>query len=83
MFFKLANPHSFLGDGNQSNYNRANDAAGWQPTPTTADVTITKIARYVRVHILMNLRFFHIFVIHGCGGGLDFAPMREPLEGHC
>ena len=41
-----------------SNYNRANDVAGWQPTPTTADVTITKIAGYVRVRILMNRGFF-------------------------
>ena len=28
--------------------------AGWQPTPTMADVTVTKIAGYVRVRILMN-----------------------------
>ena len=27
----------------------------WQPTPRTADVTVTKIAGYVRVRILMNL----------------------------
>ena len=26
----------------------------WKPTPITADVTITKIAGYVRVRILMN-----------------------------
>ena len=26
----------------------------WQPTPRTADVTVTKIAGYVRVRILMN-----------------------------
>ena len=31
-----------------------NDVAGWQPTPTTADVTVTKIAGYVHVRILMN-----------------------------
>ena len=37
-----------------SNYNRANDVAVWQPTPTMADVTITKIAGYVRVRFLMN-----------------------------
>ena len=37
---------------NTSTYNRANDVAVWQPTPKTADVT--KIAGYVRVHILMN-----------------------------
>ena len=41
-----------------SNYNRANDVAVWpcvwQPTPKTADVTVTKIAGYVRVRILMN-----------------------------
>ena len=37
-----------------SNYNRANDVAGWQRTPTTADVTVTKIAGYVRVRILVN-----------------------------
>ena len=43
-----------------SNYNRANDVAVcvagcvMQPTPKTADVTVTKIAGYVRVRILMN-----------------------------
>ena len=26
----------------------------WQPIPTTADVTVTKIVGYVRVRILMN-----------------------------
>ena len=26
----------------------------WQPTPRTADVTITKIAGYIRVRIVMN-----------------------------
>ena len=36
----------------------------WQPTPTTVDVTVTKIAGYVRVRILMNRWFFHIFGIH-------------------
>ena len=45
----------------QSNYNRANDVCVWQPTPKTADVTVTKIAGYVRVRILMNRRFFRIF----------------------
>ena len=28
--------------------------AVWQPTPRTADVTVTKIAGYVRVRILMH-----------------------------
>ena len=28
--------------------------AVWQPTPRTADVTVTKIAGYVRVRILTN-----------------------------
>ena len=28
--------------------------AVWQPTPRTADVTVTKIAGYVRVRILIN-----------------------------
>ena len=41
-----------------SNYNRANDVAVyagvWQHTPKTADVTVTEIAGYVRVRILMN-----------------------------
>ena len=32
---------------------------GWQPTPTTADVTVTKIAGYVRVRIFMNRYFWH------------------------
>ena len=36
----------------------------WQPTPKTADVTVTKIAGYVRVRILMNRYCFRIFVIH-------------------
>ena len=45
----------------KSNYNRANDVAVWQPTPKTADVTITKIAGYVRVRILMNLWFCPYF----------------------
>ena len=45
-----------------SNYNRANDVAGeWQPTPKTADVTVTKIAGYVRVCILTNRWFFSYF----------------------
>ena len=42
----------------QSNYNRANGVAVcacvWQPTHKTADVTVTKIAGYVRVRIIMN-----------------------------
>ena len=34
---------------NTSNYNRANDmVAVWQPTPKTADVTVTQITGYVR-----------------------------------
>ena len=33
-------------------------ACVWQPTPRTADVTVTKIAGYVRVRILMNRSFF-------------------------
>ena len=41
-----------------SNYNRANGvdvcACVWQPTPRTAYVTVTKIASYVSVSILMN-----------------------------
>ena len=36
----------------------------WQPTPKTADVTVTKIAGYDRVRLLMNRRFFRIFGIH-------------------
>ena len=46
--------------------NRANDMSMWpcvwQPTPKTADVTVTKIAGYVRVHILMNRWFFFVFL---------------------
>ena len=38
----------------ESNYNRANDVAVWQATPKTADVTVTEIAGYVRIRILMN-----------------------------
>ena len=38
--------------------------AVWQPNPRTADVTVTKIAGYVRVRILMNRWFFQIFGIH-------------------
>ena len=30
----------------------------WQPTPKTADVTVTKIASYVRVRIVINRCFF-------------------------
>ena len=45
-----------------SNYNRARYPSGrlcvwpcvWQSTPRTADVTVTNIAGYVRVRILMN-----------------------------
>ena len=38
------------------NYNRASDVCVWvcKSTPRTADVTVTKIAGYVRVPILMN-----------------------------
>ena len=36
----------------------------WQPTPKTADVTVTKMSGYVRVRILMNWGFFRIFGIH-------------------
>ena len=36
----------------------------WQSTPRTADVTVTEIAGYVRVRILMNRWFFRIFRIH-------------------
>ncbi len=36
----------------------------WQPTPKTADVTVTKIAGYVRVPILMIRWFFSYFGIH-------------------
>ena len=39
-------------------------ACVWQPTPKTADVTITKITGYVRIRILMNQWFFRIFGIH-------------------
>ena len=38
--------------------------AMWKSTPTTADVTVTKIAGYVHVRILMNQWFFRIFGIH-------------------
>ena len=33
-------------------------AGGRKETPRTADVTVTKIASYVRVHILVNRCFF-------------------------
>ena len=36
----------------------------WQSTPRTADVTVSKIAGYVRIRILMNQLFFCIFGIH-------------------
>ena len=39
-------------------------AGGRQETPRTADVTVTKIAGYVRVRILMDGDFFRIFGIH-------------------
>ena len=45
-----------------SNYNRAYDVADWQPTPTTADVVVAKIAGYVRVRILMNRWIFFVFL---------------------
>ena len=38
----------------QYNYNRANGVVVLQPTPKMADVTVTKIADYVRVCVLMN-----------------------------
>ena len=40
----------------------------WKPTPRTADVTVTKIAGYVRVRILMN-RFFFCRIFEGDGEG--------------
>ena len=46
----------------QSNYNRANVVTVWQPTHRMADVTVTKIAGYVRVRILMNRCFFFVFL---------------------
>ena len=33
----------------------------WKPNPITADVTVTKIAGYVRIRILMNQWFFSYF----------------------
>ena len=39
-------------------------ACVWQPTPKTADVTVTKIAGYVRVRVVMNRWFFRIFGNH-------------------
>ena len=42
----------------KSNYNRANEH------DITVDVTVTKMAGYVRVHIFMNRWFFRIFGIH-------------------
>ena len=36
----------------------------WQPTPRTADVTVTKIVGYVRVRISHESVFFCIFGIH-------------------
>ena len=37
----------------------------WQSTPRTADVTVTEIAGYVRVRILIeSVIFFRIFGIH-------------------
>ena len=48
---------------NQYNYNRAtgNDVCVWQSIPRTADVTVTKIAGYVRVRILINRWYFPYF----------------------
>ena len=34
----------------------------WQSTPRTADVVVTKLAGYVRLRILMNRRFFFVFL---------------------
>ena len=49
-----------------SNYDRASDVAVracvWQSTPRTADATVTKIAGYVHVRILMNRVFFLVFL---------------------
>ena len=36
----------------------------WRPTPKTTDVTVTEIAGYVRVCILMNGDFFFVFWHH-------------------
>ena len=36
----------------------------WQPTPKTADVTVTKVAGYVRVRIVMNRWFFPSYSWH-------------------
>ena len=53
----------------QSNYNRTNDVCVrvcvWQPTPKTADVTVTKIAGYVRVRIHESVIFlvFLAFIV--------------------
>ena len=70
---RIKRPTSGSGRGQKSsNYNRTNDVAVcvavcvwpcvWQPTPKTADVTVTKIAGYVRVRILMNRLFFLVFL---------------------
>ena len=55
----------------KSNYNRANDVVVCvavcvgQPTPKTADVTITKIAGYFSCpHPRESVIFFRIFGIH-------------------
>ena len=64
-YYRLWEEQTHLFDRNTSNYNQANDVAMWpcvwQPTPKTADVTVTKIAGYVRVCILMNQWFFSYF----------------------
>ena len=52
----LNNPLSPPSYTARPNYYRANDVAGWQPTPTTDDAPVTKIAGYVRVRILMYRR---------------------------
>ena len=53
-----------ISSAKSSNYNRASRVCVcvWQPTPRTADVTVTKIAVYVRVRILMNRSFF-VFIL--------------------
>ena len=52
----------------------------WQPTPKTADVTVTKFAGYVRVRILMN-RWFFSYVWHSLflryGHFVEYMTMHE------
>ena len=59
-------PYVFYSASILSKYNRANDVTVcvcvWQTTPRTAEITVTKIAGYVRVRILMNRRFFFVFL---------------------